>query len=57
VIKKENKIFGGYTGIYENPSAISIARWAYFYGKDLLTSDIDYLEPNYIKKFVIKVKK
>lgn len=57
VIKKENKIFGGYTDIYENPSAISVARWAYFYGKDLLTSDIDYLEPNYIKKFVIKVKK
>lgn len=56
-IKKANKIFGGYTGIYENPTAISIAWWAYFYGKDLLTSDIDYLEPNYIKKFVIKVKK
>ncbi|MFA7289859.1 MAG: tRNA (adenosine(37)-N6)-threonylcarbamoyltransferase complex dimerization subunit type 1 TsaB [Melioribacteraceae bacterium] len=56
-IKKGNKIFGGFTGTYENPSAISIAWWAYFYGKDLLTSDIDYLEPDYIKKFVIKVMK
>ncbi|MCK9279091.1 MAG: tRNA (adenosine(37)-N6)-threonylcarbamoyltransferase complex dimerization subunit type 1 TsaB [Melioribacteraceae bacterium] len=56
-IKKQNKIFGGYSGNYENPTAISIAWWAYFYGKDLLTSDIDYLEPEYIKKFVVKVKK
>jgi len=40
-----------------SPSALSIARWAYIYGKDLLTFDYDYLEPNYFKNFKVKVKK
>ncbi len=32
--------------------AIYIAKYALFYGKDLLTLNFDYLEPNYIKNFV-----
>ncbi len=39
------------------PSANQIAEWAYLFGEDLLTFDYDYLEPNYLKKFIVKVKK
>ena len=39
------------------PSALSIAKWAYFFGKDLLTFDIDFIEPNYLKKFIARVNK
>lgn len=35
----------------------AIGRWAYLFGKDLLTFDHDNLEPNYLKQFVGKVKK
>lgn len=34
-----------------------IAEWSYFFGKDLLTYNLDFIEPNYLKEFVIKVKK
>jgi len=27
------------------------------FGKDLLTFDYDFIEPNYLKKFIVKVKK
>ena len=37
-------------------NASGIATWAYLFGKDLLTFDYDYLEPNYFKKFVVKGK-
>jgi tRNA threonylcarbamoyladenosine biosynthesis protein TsaB len=37
--------------------AFAIAKWAYFFGQDLVTFDHDYLEPNYIKNFIAKVKK
>ena len=40
-----------------SPTAVSIAKWTYFYGEDLLTFDYDYLEPNYLKKFKVKQKK
>ena len=40
-----------------SPSAEYIAKWSYFFGKDLLTYEVDYTEPNYLKDFVIKVKK
>lgn len=40
-----------------SPNASSVAKWAYIFGKDLVTFDHDYLEPNYLKKFVVKVKK
>ncbi len=39
------------------PSASNIAEWAYLFGEDLLTFDYDYLEPHYLKKFIVKVKK
>ncbi len=39
------------------PSAAAIARWSYLFGKDLLTFDYDYLEPNYFKKFIAKVNR
>lgn len=38
------------------PSALDIAKWAYLFGKELLTYNYDYLEPNYFKKFTAKVK-
>lgn len=40
-----------------SPNAVIVAKWAYLFGKDLLTSNYDYLEPNYIKNFIAKVKK
>ena len=42
---------------YSSPGAASVAKWAYIFGKDLVTSEYDYLEPNYLKKFIAKVKK
>lgn len=38
-------------------TSVSVARWAYLFGKDLLTFDYDNLEPFYLKEFVGKVKK
>ncbi len=43
--------------LYSSPNAVSVAKWAYIFGKDLVTFDYDYLEPNYLKKFIAKVKK
>lgn len=40
-----------------SPNASAIAKWAYLFGEDLVTFDHDLLEPNYLKKFVVKVKK
>jgi tRNA threonylcarbamoyladenosine biosynthesis protein TsaB len=42
---------------YTAPNALFVAKWAYIFGKDLVTSDYDYLEPNYIKNFIVKGKK
>lgn len=39
------------------PTAINICKWSYFFGKDLLTFDYDYLEPHYLKNFIVRVKK
>lgn len=38
------------------PSALDIGRWAYKFGKDLVTSDYDFLEPKYFKEFFVKEK-
>ncbi|MCF8241600.1 MAG: tRNA (adenosine(37)-N6)-threonylcarbamoyltransferase complex dimerization subunit type 1 TsaB [Melioribacteraceae bacterium] len=38
-----------------SPRAVSVGRWSYIFGKDLLTYNFDYLEPNYLKKFIVKV--
>ena len=40
-----------------SPSAVYVAKWSYIFGKDLVTYNYDFLEPNYLKKFVVKVKK
>lgn len=37
-------------------SALDIGVWAYKFGKDLLTSDYDLLEPKYFKEFIVKEK-
>jgi tRNA threonylcarbamoyladenosine biosynthesis protein TsaB len=39
------------------PDAVYVARWAKIFGQKLATRDFDYLEPEYLKNFVIKVKK
>lgn len=40
-----------------SPRASTLAKWTYLYGEDLLTSDYDYLEPNYLKKFKVLTRK
>ncbi|MBU0559089.1 MAG: tRNA (adenosine(37)-N6)-threonylcarbamoyltransferase complex dimerization subunit type 1 TsaB [Bacteroidetes bacterium] len=57
-----NTIFGNSSLVnIENsiasPNAYFVGKWAYIFGEDLLTYDYDYLEPNYLKNFVAKVKK
>jgi len=37
-------------------TASAVGKWAYLFGNDLLTFNYDYLEPNYFKKFIVKVK-
>ena len=39
------------------PTALHIANWSYIFGKDLLTYNYDYLEPNYFKNFTGRSKK
>jgi tRNA threonylcarbamoyladenosine biosynthesis protein TsaB len=58
---KEELLFGNFPFVekdfsYASPNAISIAKWAYIFGKDLVTFEYDYLEPNYLKNFVVKKK-
>lgn len=42
---------------FSSPNAWAVGKYAYLFGKDLLTSDYDLLEPMYLKEFKIKVKK
>lgn len=56
---KDNLCFGNVPGDNMNivltaPSAKYIAKWSEKFGKDLLTFDYDFLEPNYLKDFIIK---
>ncbi|MBN1300368.1 MAG: tRNA (adenosine(37)-N6)-threonylcarbamoyltransferase complex dimerization subunit type 1 TsaB [Melioribacteraceae bacterium] len=57
----ELTLFGNYdhdsVNKTESPRASSVAKWAYIFGEDLLTFNFDYLEPDYVKKFVVKAKK
>lgn len=39
-----------------SPNASSVAKWAYIFGEDLVTFDHDFLEPNYLKDFVVRKK-
>ncbi len=36
------------------PSPFFVAKWAKLFGKELLTYDYEYLEPTYIKNFIVK---
>lgn len=36
------------------PTARDIGVWAYKFGKDLLTSDYDFIEPKYLKEFKVR---
>lgn len=61
-ISDQDVLFGSYKFCDEGdfspfPSSLNISRWAYFFGQELLTYNHDYLEPNYLKNFVAKVKK
>ncbi len=61
-IKDENFVYGfkpdtSFNININTPSALDIGIWAYKFGKDLLTSDYDLIEPKYLKKFVVKEKK
>ncbi len=50
-------VFGDFTGNNISvPSAYSIAKWCSLSGNKLVTFDYDYLEPNYIKNFIVKGK-
>lgn len=40
-----------------SPDAEQVAYWASLFGKSVNATEIDYLEPNYLKDFVIKEKK
>lgn len=39
------------------PTALNVCRYSYLFGKDLLTFDYNYLEPQYLKQFVPREKK
>ena len=39
------------------PDAEFIARWLERYGESLITNDYDFLEPNYVKNFIVKERK
>lgn len=57
-----NNLYGNLKGVesvksISSPRASSIAKWAYLFGEDLLTFKYDYLEPNYLKNFVVRKNK
>ena len=62
-LKNLNLIFGNvknedeFQNLHKNisvPSAVFISKWAYLFGKDLLTFNYDFLEPNYLKNFIVR---
>lgn len=55
VLVKNEAILKGKAGFYA-PGADFIARWAEQFGSKLLTYRYEYLEPNYLKDFIIKEK-
>jgi tRNA threonylcarbamoyladenosine biosynthesis protein TsaB len=42
---------------FSSPKPEYVAKWARHFGKDRLTYDFDFLEPDYLKNFTIKDKK
>lgn len=62
IIDSSDMIFGNISIVeniksFSSPRAISIAKWVYLFGQDLLTFDYDYLEPNYLKNFKVRQNK
>ena len=61
-LSKSDILFGNYSqkkasDLLASPNSVYVAKWSYIFGKDLVTYDYDFLEPNYLKKFIVKVKK
>ncbi|MBK7106193.1 MAG: tRNA (adenosine(37)-N6)-threonylcarbamoyltransferase complex dimerization subunit type 1 TsaB [Ignavibacteriae bacterium] len=59
LIEEDSLIFGNLKNIenikfISSPRASYIGKWAYLFGRDLLTFEYDFLEPNYLKDFKIK---
>ncbi|MGD8779784.1 MAG: tRNA (adenosine(37)-N6)-threonylcarbamoyltransferase complex dimerization subunit type 1 TsaB [Ignavibacteria bacterium] len=50
-------VYNNDSGFLSSPCAIFVARWSYLFGKDLLSFNIDFLEPFYLKNFIPKVKR
>lgn len=42
---------------FAQPQPEFIAKWGRLYGKNLITTEYDYLEPNYVKNFIVKEKR
>lgn len=49
---KNVKVLNNESGL----TASKIGKWAYLFGNDLVTFNYDYLEPNYFKEFIARVK-
>jgi len=61
-LRESDTLFGNFSqkrsmNNLSSPRAVYVAKWSYIFGKDLVTYDHDFLEPNYLKKFIVKVKK
>lgn len=61
-IQTNEILFGNYISensknFISSPNALNVAKWSYIFGKDLVTYDHEFMEPNYLKKFIVKVKK
>jgi len=54
---KYGNVFTDDSGNMSVPGAVYIAKWAVSYGNSLLTLNYDYIEPNYLKNFIVKVKR
>lgn len=60
-LDEKDVVFGSYRPIKNNyktaaPDARFVAMWAYKFGEKLVTREYDYIEPNYLKKFVVRGK-
>ena len=60
-----NKVFGSASYLVEedknsnitsSPSAVYVAEWALKFGEKISTLDYDYLEPSYLKDFIVKMR-
>ena len=64
--KNEDLIFGNLFELKSNnnnykkisaPNPIYVAKWAVKFGLDKANFDVDFIEPNYLKDFIVKEKK